>query len=281
MTARIDGHQHFWKYRPDEFAWIGEGMQVIRRDFLPVDLEPELRVCDIDGAVSVQARQNLDETNWLLDLAEGHRFLRGVVGWVPLIDPAVSQVIEQLASRTKLKGVRHILHDEPDDSYMLCADFNAGVGVLGRFDLTYDILIFERHLPQTMQFVDRHPNQVFVLDHLGKPRIREQVLSPWREGIGELARRPNVYCKLSGVLTEADWKNWTPADLRPYFETVLEAFGPRRLMFGSDWPVLLLAGSYARWHAVVTGMIAELSESEQERLMGATAVEAYRLEGEK
>jgi L-fuconolactonase len=228
----------------------------------------------------VQARQTLEETTWLLDMAEQHGFLRGVVGWVPLTEPEVAQTIESLASRTKLKGVRHILHDEPDENYMLRDDFNAGIDVLRSLDLAYDILVFERHLPQTLQFVDLHPNQVFVLDHIGKPRIGEHAVSPWRENIAELARRPNVFCKLSGLLTEAGWKSWTPEDLRPYFETVLEAFGPRRLMFGSDWPVLLLAGSYPQWTEVVMEMISGLSNSEQERVMGGTAIEAYRLKGD-
>jgi len=231
----IDAHQHFWKYRPEQYAWIGEHMQAIRRDFLPNDLEGSLRAAGIGGAVSVQARQSLEETIRLLDLAEGHGFLRGVVGWVPLTEPAVSGVLDKLAGRAKLKGVRHILHDEPDDGYMLRADFNAGISLLRRFHLADDILIFERHLPQTLQFVDRHPNQVFVLDHIGKPRIRERVLSPWRESITDLARRENVYCKLSGVVTEAARKSWTP----------------------------------------------EVRVSERQWLRGATALEAYRLNGEK
>jgi L-fuconolactonase len=273
----IDAHQHFWKNRPEEYAWIGENMQAIRRDFLPYDLERELRASGIGGAVSVQARQSLEETSRLLDLAEGHGFLRGVVGWVPLTEPGVAGVLEELAGRTKLKGVRHILHDEPDDCYMLRPDFNAGVSLLARCQLAYDILIFEKHLPQTLRFVDQHPNQIFVLDHIAKPRIAAQVFSPWRENIAALARRENVYCKLSGMVTEGYWKSWRSEDLQPYFETVLEAFGPRRLMFGSDWPVLLLASSYGRWHATVTEAISSLSASEREGIMGGAAAEAYRL----
>lgn len=252
-------------------------MEVIRRDFLPADLESELRAAGVAGAVSVQARHSLAETTWLLDLAERHAFLRGVVGWVPLTEPALAGVLESLAGRSKLKGVRHILQDEPDDAYMLRADFNAGIGLLERFGLVYDILVFERQLPQALQLVDRHPHQVFVLDHIAKPRIREHALSPWRENVTELARRANVYCKLSGMVTEADWQAWSPGDLRPYFEAALGAFGPQRLMFGSDWPVLLLAGSYPRWHAALSEAISTLSESERERIMGGTAREAYRL----
>jgi L-fuconolactonase len=275
---RIDAHQHFWRYRPEEYGWMaGAGLEPIRRDFLPEDLEPELRAAGIAGAVSVQARQTLDETAWLLDLAGRHAFLRGVVGWVPLADPGAAGALERFAGRTKLKGVRHLLQDEPDDDYMLRPDFNAGVGRLHRCQLAYDILIFERHLPQTVRFVDRHPNQVFVLDHIAKPRIRERALSPWRENVAELAKRGNVYCKLSGMATEADWQTWRPEDLRPYFDTVLEAFGPKRLMFGSDWPVLLLAGAYQGWHAVAAEMISALSSSERAWIMGGAAEEAYRL----
>jgi L-fuconolactonase len=277
---RIDAHQHFWRYQPEEYSWMtGEDMEPIRRDFLPEDLEREMRAAGFGGAVSVQARQSLRETNWLLELAKHHAFLRGVVGWAPLTDPLVAAVLEQFAGRTKLKGLRHLLQDEPDDGYMLRSDFNAGISLLEHYHLAYDILIFERHLPQTMRFVDRHPNQVFVLDHTAKPRIREQSLSPWRENIAELARRENVYCKISGMATEADWRGWRPEDLQPYFDTVLEAFGPERLMFGSDWPVLLVAGTYRGWHDTVSGMISGLSAAEQDRIMGGTATEAYRLHG--
>jgi len=273
----IDAHHHFWKYTPEEYGWIDESMTVLRRDFLPADLQAEIRDAGVGGVISVQARQSLEETEWLLDLAARHEFIRGVVGWVPLIDPRVEGALEPLSARRKLRAVRHILQGEPDEQYMLRGDFNAGIGVLERFGLAYDILIFERHLPQTMRFVDRHPNQVFVLDHIAKPRIREQALSPWRENLSELARRENVYCKLSGLVTEADCRNWTEESLRPYIDTVLEAFGLRRVMFGSDWPVCLLAASYAQWLGIVSKAIAGLSAAEGARILGETAIEAYKL----
>jgi L-fuconolactonase len=204
--------------------------------------------------------------------------MRGVVGWVPLAQgAAVKPHLERFAADRKLRGVRHVIHDEPDDRYILRADFNDGVRALGAFGLPYDILIFEKHLPAAIEFVDRHPNQVFILDHIAKPRIKDRIMSPWDRNIREMAKRANVYCKLSGMVTEADHRRWTPSGLQPYIDVVLQAFGPARLMYGSDWPVMLLAAEYAQWYGVVTNAIAKLSKPEQERIMGGTAVEAYRL----
>jgi len=236
-----------------------------------------MRESGVDGTVAVQARQMSEETEWLLDLAARNAFIRGVVGWVPLADPDAGEYLERFAQNPKLKAVRHVLHDEPDDSYMLRDDFNRGISLLRSFGLTYDILIFERHLPQTLEFVDGHPGQVFVVDHIAKPRIKARLLSPWRERIQELARRENVYCKVSGMATEADWDAWTSDDLRPYFDIVLSAFGPKRLMFGSDWPVLTLAGGYKTWMDTFRSFIAELSADEQESMRRGAAIAAYRL----
>lgn len=274
---RIDSHHHLWKYSRADYPWIAEGMEQIRRDFLVPELAQATQAANIDGVVTVQARQSSIETDWLVDLASRHDFMRGVVGWVPLADPAVASHLQKYSHNAKLKAVRHVLQDEPDDFYMLREDFNHGVSQLEDFGLSYDILIFERHLPQTIEFVDRHPTQIFVLDHIAKPKIRTQVLSPWRERMQELARRENVYCKLSGMVTEADWNAWTESDLRPFIDAVLECFGPKRLMFGSDWPVSLLACGYEKWIEVVERSTASLSVSERERLFGGTAKEAYRL----
>ena len=273
----IDAHQHFWKYEPLEYPWIGEGMDAMRRDFLPADLVVAMAGTGVDGAVSVQARQSLEETWQLLNFADENAFIKGVVGWVPLTNPDLNRLLPTVASHPKLRGVRHVLHDELDDMYMLRDDFNRGVQALKPFGLAYDILIFERHLPQTIKFVDRHPQQVFVVDHLAKPRVRAGEMSPWRENLRELAKRSNVYCKISGLVTEADFANWTEEQLRPHFEGVIEAFTPARLMFGSDWPVCLLAASYSQWVQVVTRAIAGLSEGERERIWQGTAKEAYRL----
>ncbi|MEX2304387.1 MAG: amidohydrolase family protein [Bryobacterales bacterium] len=273
----IDSHHHFWKYGTAEYGWIDDAMKVIRRDFLPADLEKEIRAAGIDGVVSVQARQTLEENRFLLDFARQHDFIKGVVGWVPLIDGGVQGVLEEFAAQPKAKAVRHVLQGEADDRYMLRADFNRGIALLKDLGLVYDILIFERHLPQTLQFVDRHPDQVFVLDHIAKPRIKDGYLSPWQTNIVQLAHRPNVYCKLSGMVTEADYQNWTEQELGPYIDTVISAFGPKRVMFGSDWPVCLVACPYGRWVEVVKKRIAELTQAEQQRILGETAVEAYKL----
>ena len=273
----IDSHHHFWNYSAEEYGWIDDTMKIIRRDFLPADLEKEMQAAGIDGVVSVQARQTPEENRFLLDFARRHDFIRGVVGWVPLTEPKVKGVLEEFAGQRKAKAVRHVLQGEPDDRYMLRDDFNRGVALLKDLDLVYDILIFERHLPQTLQFVDRHPDQVFVLDHIAKPRIKDRYLSPWQTNIVQLAHRPNVYCKLSGMVTEADYPNWTEQELTPYVDTVLSAFGPKRIMFGSDWPVCLVACPYGRWVEIVKRHIGGLSEPEQERILGGTAIEAYKL----
>lgn len=273
----VDAHQHFWHYKVEEYGWIDDSQKALRRNFLPDDLHAEMTANGVDATVSVQARQTLVETEWLLSLAKAHPWIAGVVGWIPLTSGNATAHLEHLSIHPKLKAVRHVLHDEPDDNYMLRPDFLAGIGDLHRFHLAYDILIFERHLPQTIRFVDRFPNQVFVLDHIAKPRIKSGAIEPWRTNIIELARRPNVYCKLSGMVTEADWSAWRFEDLRPYFEVVLNAFGPKRLMFGSDWPVLTLAGSYHSWLQTVLHVIEKFSDSERARILSGTAREAYRL----
>ena len=277
MPQRIDAHHHLWRYSTAQYGWISEAMPQLRRDFLSRELDEALHEGQMEGAVAVQARQTIEETNWLLALATASPRMLGVVGWAPIASPEFAGMLEELAAQPKLKGLRHIIQDEPNDDFILGHDFNAGIALLKNTGLVYDVLIFEKHLPQTIKFVDRHAQQRFVLDHIAKPRIKAGLLSPWQENIRELARRPNVYCKLSGMLTEADWQHWTPETLRPYVETVLEAFGPQRLMFGSDWPVCLLAASYKKWAQTVEELIASLSVNEKQRVMGGTADEVYRL----
>ncbi len=274
---KIDSHQHFWQYNSDEFGWMSQRMHTVRRDFLPTHLQQEISTVGIDGVVAVQARQSLVETEWLLKLAAEHPFIKGVVGWVPLISSELGQELERLSSEDKLKGVRHVLQDESDDNYILREDFNRGIETLETFGLIYDILIFERHLPQAIRFLDCHPRQVFVLDHIAKPRIKEGLLSPWKANIEALSKRENTYCKISGMVTEADWESWSEQDLQVYLDVVLEAFGPERLMFGSDWPLCSLACDYGSWFGLVSRFTAPLSESQRERVLGGTAIEVYGL----
>ena len=271
----IDSHQHFWRYDPAKYAWIGDEMPVLRQDYLAEDLFAEAGEL-VDAVITVQARQDVDETRWLLEIAHEEPFVLGVVGWVPLTDPDVDAHLEELSQNPALIGVRHVLQDEADDAYALREDFNRGIARLKDYRLAYDILIYERQLPAAIALVDRHPDQVFVLDHIAKPRIRDGSIHAWRSSITALAERENCYCKLSGVVTEAR-RGWSDADLQPYFDSVLEAFGPDRLMFGSDWPVCLLASDYRRWYHLVDGLTAMLSEEEQARIWGETAEEAYGL----
>jgi len=275
MPLKLDSHQHFWKYSDAEYGWIQDPK--LRRDFLPDDLHKQLRAGKIDGSVSVQARQTIGETEWLLSLAARYSFLKGVVGWVPLTSATVERDIEKFAADKKLKAVRHVVQDEPDDQYILREDFNAGVALLDKHGLAYDILIFDRHLPYAIEFVDRHPKQRFILDHIAKPRIREGAVLPWRDNLREMAKRPNVWCKISGVVTEADHKHWTEAQLRFYIDTAIDAFGPKRIMFGSDWPVCLSATTYQDWRDLMHRATQKLSESEQAAIFGGTAAEAYRI----
>ena len=281
----IDSHHHFWKYNPGEYAWIGEDMSVIRRDFLPPDLKQVIAAANVDAVISVQARQTLDETRWLLDLAASNDFIAGVVGWVPLVSPTAFDDLAALlalprGAGKKLKSLRHVLQAEPDEKYMLRDRFTTVLRQLAPLNLAYDILILERQLPQTIEFVDRHPNQTFILDHLAKPRIKEWIMSPWREQIRELARRENVYAKISGMVTEADYRAWSGEQLRPYVDVALEAFGPKRLMFGSDWPVCTLAASYdqvvdaARQSLDDIGVLNDASET---AIFGGTAAHWYGL----
>jgi L-fuconolactonase len=276
--TKIDSHQHYWRYNEKEFGWIGEEMQTIRRDFLPEDLKKELDHAGFDGSVAVQARQNLDETAWLLDLASKYSFIKGVVGWVDLCSSDLPRQLEQFGSHSKLKGVRHVIHDEPDIDFMLRPAFLKGIGQLRSYKLTYDILIFPKHLANTLEFVKQFPDQVFVLDHIAKPDIKNGIIQPWKAQIVELARFPNVYCKLSGMVTEASWKTWKQADFKPYLETVFESFGTDRVMIGSDWPVCQVAGSYKEVMGIVGDFIQTLSDSEKQRVLGQNAQKAYHLD---
>lgn len=274
---RIDTHQHFWRYNPIEYGWIGDKMAGLKRDFLPDDLLPLLEKTSIDGTVAVQARQSLQETEWLLALAEANDSIKGIVGWVDLQSPTVSAELEAYAQRAKFKGVRHVLQDEPDDNFMLRPDYLRGLGMLTEFNLTYDILIYPKHLPVATEIVKRFPNQKFVLDHIAKPLIKDHVITPWERDIRELATFGNVYCKVSGMVTEASWDSWQSDDFRPYLDVVFDCFGPDRLMFGSDWPVCTLSGTYEQVVSLVQTYIQPFSLEAQAKIFGDNAVRFYSL----
>jgi L-fuconolactonase len=277
--VRIDAHQHFWRYSAEDYPWLDDSMASLRRNFAPDDLQPELERASISGTVLVEARSAVQETESLLGVANQTEFVRGVVGWLPLTDPAVGELLERFAAEPKFRGLRHAILAEADPEFMQRADFNRGIALLAPRRLTFDLLFAPGNLAGAPQLVDRHPEQLFVLDHFAKPLIRERQLEPWSTQLRELARRPNVYCKVSGLTTEAERQSWQLSDLRPYLDVALEAFTPARMMFGSDWPMCTLATSYQRWLDTVTEWIAALSASERERILGGTAVEAYRLAG--
>jgi L-fuconolactonase len=274
---KIDAHQHFWRYSAAEYGWIDDNMRAIRADFLPETLAPILTANGIDGTVAVQARQTLEETNWLLDLATRHSLIKGVVGWVPLSDPNVADILATFAERPHFKGVRHVVQGESDPEFLERAAFNHGIRAVTKLGLVYDLLIFARQLRAAIKFVDLHTTQVFVLDHIAKPVVQGLPPADWRRDIRELARRENVACKFSGLVTEVPGWKWTPELLRPYFEVVLEAFGPRRLMVGSDWPVCLVASDYGRWFEFVESCTALLSSKERARVLGGTAIDFYKI----
>ncbi|MBU3743092.1 MAG: amidohydrolase [Sediminibacterium sp.] len=273
---RIDSHQHFWQYNPTDYVWMSEAHSVIRRDFLPEDLQPILEAGNIGGTIAVQARQQIEETDFLLELADQNELIKGVVGWIPFCDKGAADYIATYAQHRKIVGFRHVLHDEPDDNFMLRPDFTAGIQALSRFPLCYDLLIFERHLPQSIVFVDKYPSLSIIVDHIAKPRIRRNEFDhAWAKNIRLLGERDHVCCKLSGLVTEVRDASWDTELLQPYFDTVLDAFGADRLLYGSDWPVCLLRSEYLQWVTTVSTLIEKLSLSEQAAIMGGNAARVY------
>jgi len=274
---KIDAHQHFWRYDPVRDGWINDQMTVIRRDFLPNDLAPELKSNKIDGCVAVQADQSEAETLFLLDLAAKNNFIRGVVGWVDLCAPNVAERLEAFSRHNKLRGFRHIVQAERDDRFMLCESFLRGIRSLPQFGFTYDILIYTHQFPAAIELVAKFPDQPFVLDHLGKPPIKAKQVEPWAQHIRTLASHSNVFCKVSGMVTEADWKNWRADDFKPYLDVVFESFCVERLMFGSDWPVCLLAGNYRQVLELVSSYTQKLTAQERDKIFGLNAKQFYGL----
>lgn len=273
----IDAHHHLWKYNSHDYGWMDSSMSLLQRDYLPDDLESELKLSGVRGTVVVQARQSMEETRWLLELADQYSFIQGVVGWFDLRSPSLKKELDKLAAHPKLVGVRHVIHDEEDDDFMLRSDFMRGIAQLEAYDLSYDLLLFPRHLERALKLVKTFPRQRFVLDHLGKPLIKKGLLEPWRCEIARLAAHPNVWCKLSGMVTEADHKQWQYKDLKPYMEVVLESFGPEWIMLGSDWPVCRLAAEYSEVMKIVKVFIKDLNPIDQEKILYQNAIDCYQL----
>jgi L-fuconolactonase len=275
---KIDAHQHFWRYDPARDGWITDEMAILKRDFLPDDLLPELQACKIDGCIAVQADQSEEETMFLLDLAARCDQIKGVVGWVNLSAPNLPQRLEHLSQFKKLRGFRHIAQSESDDRFLVRDDFCRGIRALKNFDFTYDILIYPRQLPAAIELAERFPEQKFVLDHMAKPPIRSGEIDSWAAQIRRLAASSNVYCKLSGMVTEADRDRWRAEDFRPYLDVVFESFGWDRLMFGSDWPVCLVAGDYHQVKGLIEDYMQTFSEEQRNQIFGMNAADFYGLE---
>jgi len=275
---RIDAHQHFWDIQRFQYPWMPAGESPLRRNFLPRDLEPILQRNRFDGSVVVQANVIRDETRWLLELASRHEFIRGVVGWVDLTDPRVGDVLDELQRHPKFKGVRHLVHDEPDANWLVREDVLRGLGELARRKIPYDLLLRPQHLPLVPRIAERVPELRMVIDHIAKPLIATQRMDGWSEDIVAAAKIPQVYCKLSGMITEDDPRGWKAEHLRPYVQHVLALFGPDRLMFGSDWPVCTLAGTWKEVLASFTQSIGPQPIEAREKLLGGAAARFYGLE---
>jgi L-fuconolactonase len=274
---RIDAHQHFWKYDSGRDTWITEEMSAIRRDFSPQDLGPELAAHGIDATVAVQAAQSEEETCGLLELAARSLWIAGVVGWLDLRSERVEERLQFFAKFKKLRGFRHIVQSEPDDRFLLNQEFLRGIRLLPQFNLTYDILIYPRQLPAALEFTSLLPGHRLVIDHMAKPEIKTRKTDEWAARMRSIAENPNVYCKVSGLVTEADWRSWHPDDFKYYLDVVFEAFGPERLMFGSDWPVCLLAGSYRQVVQLIENYVRANAPASIDDIFGGNAMRFYNL----
>ena len=274
---RVDAHQHFWRYNAVRDAWITDDMSVLKRDFLPEEFAREREANGIDASVAVQADQSEEETRFLLDLAKANSRIAGVVGWIDLRSPRVGERLEHFSDCEKLRGFRHIAQAEPDDRFLLRDDFLKGIAHLRAFSFTYDILIYPRQLPAALQLVAKFPEQRFVVDHLAKPEIKSREIETWTRYMKRIAENRNVFCKLSGMVTEADWRQWKAADFHPYLDVAFDAFGPERLMFGSDWPVCLVAASYRQVKGIVEEYLKNFSAQDRENIFGDNATRFYGL----
>jgi L-fuconolactonase len=274
----IDGHQHFWRYNAERHGWITDDMAAIRRDFLPKELEQIYRQSDIDGSIAVQADQTEAETEYLLAFSRMYDFIKGIVGWADLQAPNIKERLDYFSSEKKVKGFRHIVQGESDPNFLFGQDFGRGIGQLASYNFTYDILVYHHQLAQVEPFVSKFPNQQFIIDHIAKPAIARHEIKQWSTHMRALAQHQNVYCKLSGMVTEADVNNWTYDDIAPYIDVVLECFGPKRLVYGSDWPVCLVAASYEEQFNVVQKALEKLSPAEKKQILGENAIRFYHIE---
>jgi L-fuconolactonase len=277
MNKRIDSHQHFWKFDPVRDNWIDETMQKIKKDFLPQDLLPLLTENNFAGCVAVQADQSEEQTIFLLDLSQKNDFIKGVVGWVDLLDKNVAERLEHFSKNEKLKGFRHVVQAEADD-FMFRKDFRNGISELKPFDYTYDILIFQNQLPAAIDLVNSFPDQAFILDHIAKPAIKSGDILSWKKNIKEIAQADNMLCKISGMVTEADWHTWSAEDLKPYLDVIFENFSTEKIVFGSDWPVCNLAAAYGKVVKTIENYISELTATEQDQIWFKNAAAFYKLD---
>lgn len=273
----IDSHQHFWKYEPVKHSWIDDDMSVIRKNFLPSDLAKVYQENGINGCIAVQADQTLEETDFLIDLASKNDFIKGIVGWVDLRAENIEDVLEKYSQFKIVKGFRHVVQGEADHNFLLRPNFSRGISLLEKHNFTYDILVFPHQLGSVLEFVKKFPNQKFVIDHIAKPYIKDGYFEGWATMMTAIGKHENVSCKMSGMVTEADFNTWTPAQIQPYMNTVLEGFGSKRVLFGSDWPVCLIAGNYSKIKKLTTDFISQFSQIEQNSIMGNNAIEFYNL----
>ena len=272
----IDSHQHFWQYKSDKQVWISEDMNQIRRDFLPADLEKIYETNKVDGCIAVQADESWNETEFLLDLANKNDFIRGVVGWIDLKSKNLEDQLHNARKHIKLKGFRSVIQGKPDDAYFTNKSFKEGLKVLGRFNFKFDVLVYHDQLPAANKFMDQFPDQHFILDHAGKPAIRAKEIKKWKEQVKIMSRNPLIYCKLSGLITEAEWKNWRYDDIKPYLEIAAEYFTTSRICFGSDWPVCLVAGTYEEVIGIMKKFLEQVNSEEKEKVMGINALQFYQ-----
>jgi L-fuconolactonase len=279
----IDSHQHYWQLDKSaagfDYEWLNSPQhEPICRDYLPNDLKPHLAATGVDKTVFVQTQHHVEENRWVLGLAEENDFIAGVVGWVDLASEACEDQLAEFKDHPKFVGIRHVTQDEPDDDFIIRAEILRGLKVLEKHSVPFDLLFYTKHLHHAVRLARELPELPMVVDHISKPKIKDGIIDGWQQDLRRAAEAPNIFCKLSGMITEADWQNWKPADLKPYVETALDAFGPERCMFGSDWPVCELAGSYEQVHSALVETLGPLSVSENARIFGETAREFYNLQ---